>query len=98
MINLFLYILGAVAILIQVACIKKAFESFEYQEVKKAVSDILISGIIFLLASAGGVKGFFVALIATFAITVYLKFFVEKKDINEPKWWGLARKIFKKPA
>lgn len=94
MATLFLYILGATAILIQVASIKTAFGSMEYHKCKKATADLIISALIFALASAGGVKGFFVALIATFAVTIYLKFFTETKEVEEPKWWTLTKKIF----
>lgn len=93
MINLFIYVLGATSILIQVYYINQAIQSTNYYLIKKAALDVIISLFVFMLASSGGVKGFFVAIIATFAITVYLKI-VGRTDMlkKEPWFWRVWRK------
>ncbi len=94
MVNLFMYCLGATAVLIQFIGIRKAFKSMNWFEIKKAIIDMFADSIVFLIAMNGGVGGFYIAIIASLAITVYLHFFTHvKKGMKEPWLWRTFKNI-----
>lgn len=73
-------------IVIQVLYLLNAFESMHYHKIKSSIIDMFISGVILMIAGAGGIIAFNGALIATFIITVYLKI-VKRPEMKPQPWW-----------
>lgn len=93
----FVCLLGAAAVLIQFVSIRRALSSKNYWHVKKSFFDLGADGIIFLIAVNGGVIGFYIAVMASFIITMYLNYFTDV-DFNrpEPRFWVIGRSLFQR--
>jgi len=97
MVHFIAYFIGAVAVLIQFASLQKAIDSMNYWELKKSVKDLGCDAIVFMIAITGGTGGFYIAVMSSFIITIYLNYFVTI-DLSkpEPKWYVLLRHYGKK--
>ena len=78
---------GALAVFIQFYSIRMALDNMNFYEVRRCLTDIMWSCIIFALTATGGVGGFNIALLSTLAITIYLKFFAKKVENNKVEPW-----------
>lgn len=81
-------LLGALSVLIQFVSLKRAMASKNYWEIKKSLQDLSCDTVVFIVASTGGVIGFYIAVMSSFVITVWLTFFV-RGDFGkpEPRWF-----------
>lgn len=100
MLTIFMIIIGAAAVLIQFVSLRTALQSWNYWHIRKSIFDLGADTIVFMIAVSGGVIAFYIAVTASFVITVYLNWF-SKEDFNrpEPIWFVylkvIGRKMFK---
>lgn len=91
MLAAFIYLFGGLAIFLQFSQAYAAFDSGNFWLIRKAIVDFFATACVFFVANTGGVGGFFVAVVASFMVTVFLMFRKVPQRPEPAIWRGLKK-------